>query len=157
MYSLILQYGHQQDAVEQPGDGGDLLFLLAGDSPNNVRNTVEQPVRNKDGGAGNELGERMLVSAHGLDDGAKPEVVIQVSGEDAKDFELEPLAFERDEDDADGEDDPRRQRVNVNTADKDGGVGEEKGESGDDLRVVAQRVPHHREGNDEHENEIESL
>src|SRR3954454_24805285 len=116
MYGLILQYGHQQDAVEQPGDGGDLLFLLAGDSPNNVGDTVDQPVRNKDGGAGNELGERMLVSAHGLDDGAEPEVVIQVAGEDAKDFEFEPVTLKRDEDDADSQDNARHQRINANEA-----------------------------------------
>jgi len=91
----------------------------------------------------------------GNDDAREPDEMIHVGGEDAEDFEFEPAASVDDGDEAEGENGAGGEGVDGVLADANSEEGEEKGETGDDLGVVAQGVKDHCDGDEEEEDEVD--
>jgi hypothetical protein len=83
--------------------------------------------------------------------------VIQKAGENADDFEFEPLHAADDDDQTGGEDSTRSEAVHIGVADGYGEKGKEKGQASDDLGAVPQGVPYHGGSYREHEEQIDEL
>src|SRR6516162_2144461 len=83
--------------------------------------------------------------------------MVQVGGENAEDFELEPTAAVDDGDQAEREDHTGGDGIDGVLADGDGGEGQKKREAGDDLRVVTQGVDDHHHGDGEEQYKIYPL
>ncbi len=155
---LKLQDAEEKKCVEKSGDGGDMLFEIGFDAAQDVGNTERQPVEEQHGDAGVIFGEEAAMRAVGAEDFVKPIEMIEVAGEDAENFELEPTHFQDNGDEADRKDHAgeqsidgaligagRRCRRNFAETERNGCIAEKKGEAGDELGFVAQCVRGHGE------------
>ena len=98
-----------------------------------------------------------MATDQGLDDAVQPDVVINVRGEDAENFELEPVTAVHDDDEPERENGAGGERVDGIQTDANSEEGQKKGEAGDDLGVVAKGVDDHDHGDKEEEDEVDPL
>src|SRR6266567_7244861 len=120
-------------------------FYVAG----NIGDAEDQPVEKKQRQAGVVLLEVPAVSALDAEDAVEPVEMIQVAGENAEDFELEPAHFQDDGNQADGEKHAGRKAVDSVLTQCHGCVTKQKGQTGDELRAIAQGVERHAYSDEE--------
>jgi len=87
----------------------------------------------------------------------QPEEVIEIDTDQAGEAESEPALTRDDEGQRRGQQGSRNEREECDVADADGEEGQQKGDAGDHLRLVAQRVRDHGSGDREHQDEVKRL
>ena len=99
---------------------------------------------------------------HGFDDGAQPQIVVQVGGQQTKDFQLEPAFAPNDGDEPERKNGASREAVDRprllgQAVDRDRRESEQEGQTRDHLRIVAQRVRDHSRGRQEQQYQVDPL
>src|SRR5437016_13578404 len=129
----------------------EVAFYVAG----NIGDAEDQPVEKKQRQAGVVLLEGPAVRPLDAENSVEPIEMIQVAGENAEDFELEPAHFQDDRNQSDGEKHAGRKAVDSVLAERHCGVTQQEGKTGYELRAIAQGVEGHSHRNEEHHSTIE--
>ena len=80
-----------------------MLFEISFDGAGDIGNAKYQPVEEEHGEAGVVFGKGTAVSALEAEELVEPIEMIEVAGEDAENFELEPAHFQDNADKSDGQ------------------------------------------------------
>ncbi len=153
---LKLHDAEQQEDVQESSKGGDVFFEVRLYVACDVGNTKCQPVEEEQSQTGLVFVEVAAVSPFDTEDAVEPIKVIQVAGKNTEDFELEPAHFQDDGDKTDGKNYARDQAVDGVLTQRHGGVTEQKGQAGNELRAISQGVRGHRDGHHKHQDAVES-
>ena len=130
----------------------EVAFYVAG----NIGDAEDQPVEKKQRQAGVVLLEVPAVSALDAEKSVEPIEMIQVAGENAEDFELEPAHFQDDGDKTDAKNYAGGQAVDGVLTQCHGRVTEQKSQAGNELRAISQSVRGHRDGHNQHQDAVET-
>jgi hypothetical protein len=133
MHGLKPQQAKEKQRVEKRGDGGNVLLEVGLDAAGDIGDAKREPVEKQERKAGVEFGKGAALRALDAKNAVEPIEMVEIAGEDAKNFKLEPTHFENDADEANGEDHSGGQAVNSILAQCDGGVAEQEREAGDEL------------------------
>src|SRR6267378_3374681 len=153
---LEFHAAQQQPHVQDRGDSGDVFLEVGFDVTGYVGNAEGQPVEEKQSQAGAVFREVTAVSPFDTEDAEKPIEMIQVAGENAEYFKLEPTHFQDNGNKTDGKDRAGSQTVHGVLTQRDGRVTQQKRQAGDELRAISQSVSGHRDRDDQHQDAIES-
>src|SRR6266446_3345711 len=117
-------------------------FYVAG----NIGEAEDQPVEKKQRQAGVVLLEVPAVSALDAENSVEPVEMIQIAGENAENFELEPTQFQDNGNKTDGKNYAGGQAVDGVLTQCHGRVTKQKSQAGNELRAISQSVRGHRHG-----------
>src|ERR1700687_122944 len=90
------------------------------------------------------------------EDAVEPIEVIQVAGENAENFELEPAHFQDNGNKTDGKNYAGGQAVDGVLTQCHSGITKQKSQPGNELRAISQSVRGHRDGHNQHQDAVES-
>ena len=96
----------------------------------------------------------MTMGAHRFDDGPQPQIVVQEEGRDGQHFQVKPSPSSHDNYQGHSKYGAGDKAGGSGVTDVNSGKSQQKGESGDDARLITQGVSHHRSGHDQQEYEI---
>src|SRR5216684_246250 len=100
--------------------------------------------------------EVATVSTLDAKDAVEPVEMIQVAGENAEDFELEPAHFQDNGNKTDGQNYAGGQAVHGVLTQCHGRVTKQKSQAGNELRAISQSVRGHGDGHNQHQDAVES-